>query len=120
MSKEVINSLREIKISLITASDKIEDLIELVRSNKYSINILEDIEKKFTKHIKEEKTSNKLLTVKEVAKLMHIDSAKVYRLVKGGYIKSLKMGKRGLRIPESEYDIFIKENLGSDISKMFD
>ncbi len=63
--------------------------------------------------------ASKLLTVADVAKLMQIDKHKVYRIINSDLIKTIQVsGKRGTRVPEFEYERFVRESLGKDIEKL--
>lgn len=62
--------------------------------------------------------ASKLLTVTEVAALMGVDPAKVYSYINKGLMKTIKLGPRGTRIPEFEYERFLHAHLDKDLSKI--
>lgn len=51
-----------------------------------------------------------LLMVKEVAKILRVSRSDVYTLIKNGHLGALKLGS--LKVPESEVERFINENIG--------
>ena len=53
-----------------------------------------------------EKVSNKLLTVNEVANILRVSNMTVYRLVKGGQIPAIRVGKN-YRIKESDVNKYL-------------
>ncbi len=53
-----------------------------------------------------EKISNKLLTVNEVADILRVSNMTVYRLVKGGQIPAIRVGKN-YRIKESDVNKYL-------------
>jgi excisionase family DNA binding protein len=57
--------------------------------------------------IKVEK-EDKLLKVDEIAKTLKITKAQVYNLINDGKIKSSKIGERGTRITEKDFNEFLK------------
>lgn len=57
-----------------------------------------------------ERFSNKLLTVNEVANILRVSNMTVYRLVKGGQIPAIRVGKN-YRIKESDVNDYL--NRGS-------
>jgi excisionase family DNA binding protein len=57
--------------------------------------------------IKTEK-ADRLIKVDEIAKTLKITKAQVYNLINDGKIKSTKIGKRGTRIYEKDFEDFIK------------
>jgi excisionase family DNA binding protein len=59
---------------------------------------------------KEEK-EDKFLKVDEIAKTLKITKAQVYNLINDGKIKSTKIGLRGTRIKEKDFNDFMKDRL---------
>jgi excisionase family DNA binding protein len=57
--------------------------------------------------IKTEK-ADRLIKVDEIAKTLKITKAQVYNLINDGKIKSTKIGERGTRIYEKDFEDFIK------------
>ncbi len=53
-----------------------------------------------------DKVSNKLLTVNEVASILRVSNMTVYRLVKGGQIPAIRVGKN-YRIKESDVNKYL-------------
>jgi excisionase family DNA binding protein len=53
-----------------------------------------------------DKVSNKLLTVNEVANILRVSNMTVYRLVKGGQIPAIRVGKN-YRIKESDVNKYL-------------
>ena len=53
-----------------------------------------------------DKISNKLLTVNEVASILRVSNMTVYRLVKGGRIPAIRVGKN-YRIKESDVNKYL-------------
>ena len=53
-----------------------------------------------------ERFSNKLLTVNEVANILRVSNMTVYRLVKGGQIPAIRVGKN-YRIKESDVNKYL-------------
>jgi excisionase family DNA binding protein len=53
-----------------------------------------------------DKISNKLLTVNEVASILRVSNMTVYRLVKGGQIPAIRVGKN-YRIKESDVNKYL-------------
>ena len=51
---------------------------------------------------------DRLLTVSEVADLMRVSNMTVYRLIKSGQLKALRVGKN-YRIRESEVDRYLSD-----------
>jgi excisionase family DNA binding protein len=54
----------------------------------------------------EERFSNKLLTVNEVAEILRVSNMTVYRLVKSGQIPAIRVGKN-YRIKESDVNAYL-------------
>jgi excisionase family DNA binding protein len=50
-----------------------------------------------------------LLTVSEVAKLLRISNMTVYRMLKGGTLPAVKVG-RGYRIKNKDLDLYLTNN----------
>ena len=50
----------------------------------------------------------KLLKVDEIAKALKVTKAQVYNLIKDGKIKFTKIGERGTRITEDDFNVFLK------------
>ena len=53
------------------------------------------------------KTMNDYLCVKEVAEMLSVSMQTVYKLVKSGELRSVRVGKRGIRIPRTALDDFV-------------
>ena len=51
-------------------------------------------------------TTDRLLTVHEVAGIMRVSNMTVYRLIRAGQLKAARVG-RGYRIRESEVDAYL-------------
>ena len=51
-------------------------------------------------------TTDRLLTVHEVAGIMRVSNMTVYRLIRAGELKAARVG-RGYRIRESELDAYL-------------
>lgn len=62
--------------------------------------------------------ANKLLSVSQVAELMQIDPAKVYRFIEKGLIRTIKLSRRGTKVPESEFDSFVEKYTGMDLTDL--
>ena len=60
----------------------------------------------------------KLLTIKEVCSRLSISRSMLYELIRSNKIRTIRIGKRGIRLPESEIERFIDERL--DVSKGYD
>lgn len=54
---------------------------------------------------------DKLLTLKETAKILRVSERTVMRYLKSGKLRASKVGK--WRIKESDLEIFLKDNLNS-------
>jgi excisionase family DNA binding protein len=54
--------------------------------------------------------SERLLTVSEVANAMRVSNMTVYRLIKGGQIAAIRVGKN-YRIRASEVDRYLRERI---------
>ena len=52
-----------------------------------------------------------LLTVKEACEILRISRSHLWQLTRSGKIKEVRIGKRGIRIPEAEIERFISEGL---------
>lgn len=59
---------------------------------------------------------DRLHSVKETANILCTSRNKVYDLIKGGYLASVKIGS--LKVPESSIDIFIQKGQGFDYSDL--
>jgi excisionase family DNA binding protein len=57
-------------------------------------------------------TTDRLLTVHEVAGIMRVSNMTVYRLIRAGDLRAARVG-RGYRIRESEVDAYL--NRGADL-----
>ena len=57
-----------------------------------------------------------LFTVSEVSKLLKVNNTYVYKLIKTGYLKALKLGP--LKVPDSELKRFIDFSIGKDFSDL--
>jgi len=60
-------------------------------------------------------TTDRLLTVHEVAGIMRVSNMTVYRLIRAGDLKAARVG-RGYRIRESEVDAYLDRSVGMDES----
>jgi excisionase family DNA binding protein len=52
---------------------------------------------------------SKFMTIKEVAELLKVNKMTLYRAIKKGKIKAVKIGK-DFRITDTEFENFIKRN----------
>jgi excisionase family DNA binding protein len=52
-----------------------------------------------------------LCTVKQTCKRLAIGRSHLWHLIRAGKLHTVRIGKRGIRIPESEIDRFIREAL---------
>lgn len=59
---------------------------------------------------------DELLTVKEAAKLLKVNTDKVYDLIRKGHIRALKLGS--LKIPPWALKEFVDSNVGKDLSDL--
>lgn len=59
---------------------------------------------------------NRLLTVAEVSNVLRINKNAVYKLIKAGYIKALKLGS--IKVTTRELDRFINEAEGKDYTDL--
>lgn len=59
---------------------------------------------------------SELLTVKEVAKILQVNSDKTYELIRKGHLQALKLGR--LKVPRWAVDEFIKSNIGKDLTDL--
>jgi len=59
-------------------------------------------------------TTDRLLTVHEVAGIMRVSNMTVYRLIRAGELKAARVG-RGYRIRESEVDAYLDR--GADLDR---
>jgi excisionase family DNA binding protein len=57
-----------------------------------------------------------LLTVDEACELLHLSRPIVYRLIRSGELRSLKIGERSRRIPMDALRAYIREALDSQES----
>lgn len=53
----------------------------------------------------------KLLTIKEVCSRLSISRSKLYELIRSDRMRTVRIGKRGIRIAESEIERFIESGL---------
>jgi excisionase family DNA binding protein len=58
-------------------------------------------------------TTDRLLTVHEVAGIMRVSNMTVYRLIRSGELRAARVG-RGYRIRESEVDAYLDRGVSSD------
>jgi excisionase family DNA binding protein len=58
-------------------------------------------------------TTDRLLTVHEVAAIMRVSNMTVYRLIRAGDLKAARVG-RGYRIRESEVDAYLDRGASLD------
>lgn len=59
-----------------------------------------------------------LFTVSEISKLLKVNSTYVYKLIKFGYLRALKLGS--LKVPDTELKRFINASIGKDFSNLED
>lgn len=52
-----------------------------------------------------------VLTIKQTCERLAIGRSHLWCLVRSGKIRTVRIGKRGIRIPESEIDRFIRDGL---------
>ena len=52
----------------------------------------------------------KLLTAKEVSKLLRLSERTIYRLVEAGKLKAVKFSRKATRIDEKDLNQFIKKH----------
>ena len=64
-------------------------------------------------------TTDRLLTVHEVAGIMRVSNMTVYRLIRAGELKAARVG-RGYRIRESELDAYLDRGADLDRQVSFD
>ena len=57
--------------------------------------------------------SRRLLKIDEAAEQLAISRSQIYRLIDDGSIKTVRIGTRGQRIPDSEIDRLIESRLGA-------
>jgi len=57
----------------------------------------------------------KLCTVEETSKVLKTNTNTVYKLIREGKLKALKLGR--LKVPVFEIDRFLHDNLGEDLSE---
>lgn len=53
----------------------------------------------------------KLFTIKEVCSRLSISRSKLYELVRSDRIRTISIGKRGIRIAESEIERFVASSI---------
>lgn len=58
-------------------------------------------------------TTDRLLTVHEVAGIMRVSNMTVYRLIRAGDLRAARVG-RGYRIRESEVDAYLDRSVSLD------
>ena len=58
-------------------------------------------------------TTDRLLTVHEVAGIMRVSNMTVYRLIRAGDLRAARVG-RGYRIRESEVDAYLDRELSTN------
>jgi excisionase family DNA binding protein len=54
----------------------------------------------------------KLTTIKEACERLRIGRSHLWCLIRTGKIRTVRIGKRGIRVPESEIERFIEQGLG--------
>lgn len=59
---------------------------------------------------------NRLLTITEVAQVLHINRNSVYDLIRHGHLKALKLGS--LKVSTFELEDFMKRSAGLDFSDL--
>ncbi|MFJ7971276.1 helix-turn-helix domain-containing protein [Psychrobacillus sp. NPDC096389] len=59
-----------------------------------------------------------LLEVAEIAKLLKCNKAFVYKLIKSGHLKGLKLGR--MKVSTIELEDFIRRNVGMDLTDLDD
>jgi len=52
-----------------------------------------------------------LLTVNEACRLVAVGRTTLYRLISNGKIRTVRIGPRGVRVPASELEHFVQEQL---------
>lgn len=57
----------------------------------------------------------KLFTIKEVCSRLSISRSKLYELVRSDRIRTIRIGKRGIRIAESEIERFVANSISGGI-----
>lgn len=57
-----------------------------------------------------------LFTVAETAEYLKVSKVTVYKMIKNSELGSVKIGKRGLRIPKNCLEEFVKESIANDYS----
>jgi excisionase family DNA binding protein len=62
-------------------------------------------------HVAHNNERVKLITIKETCDRLGIGRSHLWCLVRSGKIRTIRIGKRGIRIPESEVDRFIRDGL---------
>lgn len=65
----------------------------------------------FNQEENKEEKEEKFLKGEDVAKTLKITKAQVYNLINDGKIKSTKIGERGTRITEKDFNDFMKDRL---------
>jgi excisionase family DNA binding protein len=91
MDKE--KSLNKIKSYFSCLNNEITDVCVDLIFNEENVKVVND---------------DKLLKVDEIAKTLKITKAQVYNLINDGKIKSTKIGERGTRITNSDFNDFLK------------
>ena len=52
----------------------------------------------------------KLLTIKEISKLLRLSERTIYRLIEAGKLKTIKFSRKATRIDEKDLNQFIKKH----------
>jgi len=52
----------------------------------------------------------KLLTIKEISKILRLSERTIYRLVEAGKLKAIKISRKATRIDEKDLNQFIKKH----------
>lgn len=67
------------------------------------------------KAVMESRLPDLLFTAEETAKILKSNTNTVYKLIREGKLKALKLGR--LKVPSFEIDRFLRDNLGNDLSE---
>jgi excisionase family DNA binding protein len=52
-----------------------------------------------------------LLTIRQACGTLAIGRTKLYELIQGGQLRAVRIGERGIRVPQSEVDRFVSKQL---------
>ncbi|GMV88493.1 MAG: hypothetical protein AMXMBFR81_14240 [Chthonomonas sp.] len=53
-----------------------------------------------------------MLTIKQACHVLAIGRSQLWCLIRAGRIRTVRIGKRGVRVPVLEIDRFVRESLG--------